>query len=197
MNNFLILLLLFISCKGNSNKQKKSIISETNQEKLADCIHQKDTLINTNLSISYPVSKDFFGVKIRIGAQDTLLNYQFNCSTPAVLVPVYYKHSSNLLVLKRGQANHFREIIVCSLINDKIIIKRFESERSMDAVYDFVYKLSNTDSFLIVASLTYPSKTKRIKIPQKVSQDSIRFIKIRKEHIVIVNENKTELSINL
>jgi hypothetical protein len=200
MNNHLIFLLIvfLVSCTNTSNQQKETKqIQSTKQETLPGCIHQKDTILNSYFAITYHIKKDFFDVKIKISNLDTLLGYKFDCSTPAVLVPSYYNHLSNSLLLTRGQSNSFREMTVCSLINNKITIRQFESERSMNADYDFAYKLNDNDSFLILSSRVNSLKTRHIKIPHKISTDSIILTRIAKDHIIIITENRMETRINL
>jgi hypothetical protein len=200
MNNHLILLVIVLitSCINTKDEHKKAKqIELEKQEVLPDCIHQKDTILGSHFVINYIVKKDFFDVKVKIRNIDTLLGYKFDCSTPGVLVPTYYNHSQNSLLLTRGQSNNFREMIVCSLINNKISIRKFESERSMNADYDFAYKFSDNDTFLILSSHNDSLKKRHIKMPHKISTDSIILIRITRDHIIITTENKTKTRIYL
>lgn len=188
------ILFVLLSCNNKESRQNKSVISNDstnagNKEQLFDCI-PADT-VSDNFSVKYIKSDSFFSIKVEIGKSDTTLPYQFNCTVPPALIPTIYSSGNNIICLRRGYGQHFREFIVCYSMGDKIQFKEFEIAidtylkddiviyQNYDTLDQICFQNIKTDSksviyipSKIVARRIYESRIKNRKLEITFSDDS-------------------------
>jgi len=105
------------------------------------------------------------------------------------LIPSYFLHDENKLILKRGYGQHYRELIVCELDARKINVERYETERSLYAERD-VFIFGNKKESLISA---YDRLTEELvstwNIPAKFKNENIERSEVFKDEIIVEFEN--------
>jgi hypothetical protein len=137
--NFSII-IFFASCNNNQPEfaGPPAKPQSVDRESLLSCFDRTDTIFDNLNSIRYVILDSSFSLKIKIGGVDTLMGYRFNCSTPRVLVPGFYSSSQNMICLKRGYGQHFREFIILYNDHDQIFIKTYETALATDLKNDLV-----------------------------------------------------------
>ena len=115
------------------------------------CFTEKDTIFNENNYLKYVLIDTFFHAKIRIGGKDTILGYCYDCSSG--LIPDNIEFKNNSICFKIGYGFHYRKYVYLENINNKIIIKNFETALAIDMKRNILAYLDETDNKIIIENL--------------------------------------------
>lgn len=167
--SYFIIFLLFNSCynqEANSSKVDRVKHDTIAKPNINDCI-PRDTIVG-NIGLMYLKRDTFFSVKVMIDKRDSILSYEFNCSTPPVLIPSLYSVSKDILCLKRGYGQEYREFIICFNVEEKMTIKKYETALVADLTKGIVvYQDYDNNNNVYVENIKSGSR-KAFTIPSKI-----------------------------
>lgn len=180
MRLYIILLfsITFFACNSDVSSRKSGStinpkILEPNDSMLRHCIPEKDTLFNDGNFIKYVIIDTFYTLQIQVGAIDTLLSYQFNCSVPRGLVPSLYSYYKSIICLIRGTGQHYREFLICYSDSNKIIVNKYETALAANLADNIVAYQSVDSSQNVYIENIKTGKKKSFVIPSKFSSTNI------------------------
>lgn len=202
-----ICIIVLLSCNDYRNQNNHLISHQDTETKKKgaenthldsgkwECIDRKDTLLPNTSYVKYVDLDSVLGIKICISNISEVLPYGFDCSTPDGLIPVLHSYYNNIICLKRGYSQNFREFIVYVLKNEKITVRTYEIALATDLPNNIVV-YQNYDTLTQIVIENFETNNKNLlEIPEELITEVIINSEIKKNRILLEFSNGVKLNL--